>query len=107
MAETAYSPSPELVDEHTYGETVTSSQVVSSIYISAVGGALFLLLWAFFRRPLRHIFLKHIQLPDAQARPPPVSCDGFINRCFGYFYPVFGVNDLEFMQTAGLDALVS
>lgn len=103
----APAPSESLVDEESYGETVTASEVVTSIYVSAVGGACFLICWAIFRKPLRHIFLKRTQLPDAQARPPPLCFDGLLNICFGYIPPVFFINDLEFVQTAGLDALVS
>jgi hypothetical protein len=80
--------------------------VVASIWLSALGGLAFLAIWAFFRAPLRHIFLKRLQLPDAAARPPPVRCRGLLHRCLGFLVPVFLVDDFEFVETAGLDALV-
>ena len=48
------------------------------------------------------------QITDLPVRPPPVPLMGsLMARCFGYLAPVFMVTDLELMQTAGMDALVS
>lgn len=46
------------------------------------------------------------KLPDLLARPPPLPLAGALRLCFGYLAPVFLLSDGEFVQTAGLDALV-
>ena len=88
-------------------ETVTSAEVITSIFFSLVGGLLFMAAWAYFRGPLRSIYEKRVQLPDVHARPPPLRLAGVLHRCAGFLVPVFVLSDGELMQTAGLDALVS
>jgi hypothetical protein len=83
-----------------------SSEIITSIYMSAIFGAVFLGLWAFFRGPLRHIYLKRTQLSDLHARPPPLCMVGLWSRATSFLAPVFFLDDGEFVATAGLDALV-
>jgi hypothetical protein len=35
-----------------------------------------------------------------------VRCRGLLHRCLGFLVPVFLVDDFEFVETAGLDALI-
>ncbi|KAI3425260.1 hypothetical protein D9Q98_009028 [Chlorella vulgaris] len=88
------------------GEVVTSSEIITSIYMSAIFGAVFLGLWAFFRGPLRHIYLKRTQLSDLHARPPPLCMVGLWSCATSFLAPVFFLDDGEFVATAGLDALI-
>lgn len=46
-------------------------------------------------------------IPDLFARPPPLRLQGFVYRSLGWLWPLFTVSDGDFVQTAGLDALVS
>ena len=84
---------------------VSTSDLVTSIWVSAAVGALLLLLWAAVRGPLRSIYTKRAQLPDLAWRPPPLKLLG-LQRLWGYLGPVFTVSDGELLRSAGLDALV-
>ncbi|KAL4419727.1 hypothetical protein ABPG75_006825 [Micractinium tetrahymenae] len=99
-------PSPSPQEALLAAEVVTSEEVITSVFISLISGFIFLALWAFFRKPLRQIYEKRVQLPDARARPPPLRRAGLLQRCFGFLTPVFLLSDGELVQTAGLDALV-
>lgn len=76
------------------------------MYFSLVCGALFLIVWAAVRGPMRGIYMKRFQVSDLRVRPPPLGLAGLWRRCFGYIAPVLFITDLELMHTAGLDALV-
>lgn len=102
----ALSPSPTPEDALLAAEVVTSEEVITSVFVSLVTGFIFLALWAFFRKPLRQIYEKRVQLPDLRARPPPLRRSGLLQRCFGFLTPVFLLSDGELVQSAGLDALV-
>lgn len=84
---------------------VSTSDLVTSIWVSAAVGALLLLLWAAVRGPLRSIYTKRAQLPDLAWRPPPLKLLG-LHRLWSYLGPVFTVSDGELLRSAGLDALV-
>ncbi|KAL4437833.1 hypothetical protein ABPG77_005745 [Micractinium sp. CCAP 211/92] len=102
----ALSPSPTPEEALFAAEVVTSEEVITSVFVSLVTGFIFLALWVFFRKPLRGIYEKRVQLPDLRARPPPLRRSGLLQRCVGFLTPVFLLSDGELVQTAGLDALV-
>lgn len=82
------------------------NQILTSLYISALTGLAYLAGWACLRGPFRRVLVKRNQLTDLFARPPPLRIQGFVFRCFGWLWPVFILSDGDFVQTAGLDALV-
>lgn len=47
------------------------------------------------------------RLTGAPARPPPLASRGFVQRCVSYWGPVLFMSDGEFVETAGMDGLVS
>ena len=47
------------------------------------------------------------QLTDVPVRPPPLASRGWAQRCLSYLGPIFFMSDGEFVETVGLDGLVS
>ena len=82
-------PPPPIAEQLVEPEQVTSSDIRLTAILSLIGGACFLIIWAIVRGPLRHIYVKRIQLSDARFRPPPLPVTGLLRRCFGYLAPVF------------------
>lgn len=106
--------SPALANSTTYCdpqtnplcESISSSQLTTSIIFSVVCGTLCMLAFMAVRKPLRHIYHKRAtQISDLVFRPPPLKLDG-LQILWSYLHPVFACTDADLLKTAGLDALM-
>jgi len=85
--------------------TTTGDNIVTAIVIDALLGWLcwvgFVLWRGFFP-----VYRGREVLPGVRYRPPALSLKG-IGRYWNWMWPSFGINDAEFLKSAGLDALVA
>ncbi|KAL4515842.1 hypothetical protein Ndes2526A_g00545 [Nannochloris sp. 'desiccata'] len=92
-------------------QIIPSSQLVTSLLFSLVGGVLCLIAFAFLRghktwRPIYH--KRATQISDLLCRPAPLrlTLNGGLQRLWSYLTPALTFSDAELLATAGLDTLI-
>lgn len=86
---------------------ISTSQLTTSLWLSAAAGGLILLIFIYIRgtrtwRPVLH--KRATQICDLLYRPPPLGLSGW-SRIWSWLSPVFLLSDEDLLLTAGLDAL--
>jgi len=88
---------------------IDTSQLITSIWLSAAGGLAILLLFAVLRNKStwRSIYHKRAtQISDLVRRPWPFLNRTLVDRCFSFLYPIFATNDAGLFLSAGIDSLM-
>ena len=88
---------------------IDTSQLITSIWLSAAGGLAILLLFAILRNnsTWRSIYHKRAtQISDLVRRPWPFLNRTLVDRCFSFLYPIFATNDAGLFLSAGIDSLM-
>ena len=89
-------------------QILPSSQLITSIWLSAIGGLLCLIGFVYLRGSptWRNILHKRAtQIPELLFRPPPLRLTG-LYRIWSWLIPVFTLSDADLITTAGLDPLM-
>jgi len=92
-------------------EIVSSSQLKNSLWLSAIGGVICLMVFALVRgnRTWKPIYHKRAtQISDLLCRPAPLrlTLRGGLQRLWSYLTPALTFSDAELLATAGLDTLI-
>ena len=88
---------------------IDSSQLVTSIWLSAAGGAAVVLLFTILRNVSSWKAIYHkraTQISDLRYRPGPFRTKTLVDRAFSFLYPVFGTRDVDIFRSSGLDSLM-
>ncbi|BDA42606.1 probable CSC1-like protein ERD4 at C-terminar half [Coccomyxa sp. Obi] len=83
---------------------LTDNAIITALWISALAGFLFLLVFATFRGKIR-VFRTRLDLPSVWNRPPALPVGGF-HHLWSWLLPVLTTTDMQLLHTAGLDSLM-
>ena len=88
---------------------ISSSQLTTSLWLSAAGGGLCILVFMLIRgtatwKPILH--KRATQIAELISRPPPLLLTSWWHRTWSWLIPIFTLSDVDLLTTAGVDALM-